>query len=57
MVRIKYKCTNCKYKFSRNQNVSFKQCPYCGKKDTIQQDTQDTATKILDEVSTYDRIT
>ncbi|MBU0756725.1 MAG: hypothetical protein KKF44_01550 [Nanoarchaeota archaeon] len=56
MARINYVCTKCKYKFSRSQETAFKLCPYCGAQGSIGVDTQDSASRILNEVSGYDRM-
>ncbi len=51
--RIKYVCNNCSYEFSRNNEVNFLHCPYCGKKGTVDIKKGDFASKVLDEVSNY----
>ena len=56
MTRTKYKCKKCNYIFSRNSDISFKYCPYCGSSGTIEIDTGDSASRLLNEVSSYDRI-
>jgi peptide subunit release factor 1 (eRF1) len=55
-MRVKYKCKNCNYKFAREQSITFRYCPYCGEEGTVEVDSGDTAKRILDEVSKYDRI-
>ncbi len=56
MARIKYKCTKCNYKFSREDKVSFKHCPYCGSQGTVEMDTQDTASRLIKEVGSMERM-
>ncbi|MFH0876532.1 MAG: hypothetical protein V1859_11450 [archaeon] len=56
MAKVKYFCKKCNYKFSRDENISFKQCPYCGAAGSVEVDTQNTAKKLIDEVSKIDRM-
>ncbi|MBN2422720.1 hypothetical protein JXB41_05815 [Candidatus Woesearchaeota archaeon] len=56
MERISYKCNKCKYRFSRKADIKFSVCPYCGTGNCVEIDTGDTASRILDEVSKYERM-
>ena len=53
--RINYICSSCNYKFSRKADRTFKLCPYCGKEGTVKHYTADFATKIIDEVTSYEK--
>ena len=53
--RINYICSSCNYKFSRKADRTFKLCPYCGKEGTVEHYTADFASKIIDEVASYEK--
>ena len=48
--RVKYKCKNCRYEFTRNSRVPITHCPYCSKTGTLEMLKGDFASKILDDV-------
>ncbi len=52
--RINYICSNCNYKFSRKADRKFIRCPYCGKENTVKENTADFASKLIDEVASYE---
>ncbi len=54
--RTRYKCTSCKYEFTRTTKANVDHCPYCSKKGSVAILKGDFASKILDEVSKYDRM-
>ncbi len=53
--RIRYKCKNCRYEFTRKVGIEVKKCPYCSKEGYIEL-MGDFASKVLDEVSKIGRM-
>ncbi|MBT3407269.1 hypothetical protein HN415_01160 [Candidatus Woesearchaeota archaeon] len=49
--RIKYACDFCSFKFTRNRNINFLNCPYCGKPNSCNIDKGNIASTLLNEVS------
>jgi len=43
---VKYKCANCGYSFTRQEDKSVNICPYCGKTKTLRTESRSTATKL-----------
>ncbi len=56
MVKVNYRCNKCKFKFSRQDHVAFRVCPYCGSEGTVVMDEGNAASKLLDEVSQLGKV-
>ncbi|MBN1503266.1 hypothetical protein JW930_07035 [Candidatus Woesearchaeota archaeon] len=54
--RIKYICCYCNYKFIRNNGITFRYCPYCGRTGTVQEDKHDRASRLLEESNDFQNI-
>lgn len=53
--RIRYKCGNCRYEFTRKKGMDVDKCPYCSKSGNLKIQGN-FASEIIDEVTGYDRM-
>jgi predicted Zn-ribbon and HTH transcriptional regulator len=49
--RIKYKCNNCRYEFTRKTVSKVMRCPYCANTDSVEVDSGNYAEKLIDTVN------
>jgi transposase-like protein len=51
MAKTRYKCSACRFEFSRESGKPIGTCPYCNRQDTVTEMKGDFASRMLDEVS------
>jgi len=51
MAKTRYKCSACRFEFSRESRKPVERCPYCSRNGTVLELKGDFVSKMLDEVS------
>jgi hypothetical protein len=51
MAKSKYKCSACRFEFSKEAEKEMGICPYCSRQGTLAEMKGDFASRMLDEVS------
>jgi hypothetical protein len=54
MAKTRYKCSACRFEFSREAGRAVERCPYCSRQGTLSEMKGDFASRMLDEVSKVD---